>query len=317
MPYKRRPLCRPPSGSTNPARVRTRAGSGGRRGIRVGPRGFGQVAQLPALLVAKGAQRGRSRSTTSPRPDRPDHVRMPAVWRARRRRGNAAPRRRPRCRVELLLQPRLGRGRGSPARWLATSRAGAPAHGAPVADRVRQGESGSASGQRSDRRGRSSARVRGRSSSSRRPSAAISSVSAPASPRTKFDWLENVRARTDRITEVSDEGVAPGDQVDGGAHERHPYRLASLDQPGQLRWLQPLEARPQADVGRDRHLRLQPHQVLDRCRRGHGAPLQQQLAGQQRAVELPLAEYFLRQPRPRARAARTAARRTSCPRGRA
>jgi hypothetical protein len=81
------------------------------------------------------------------------------------------------------------------------------------------------------------------------------------------------------------QAVARRDQVDGGAHERYAHDLAVEEQ--LLERLRPEagDARPQADVGRPRRLRLDPDQMLDGGERRNPAPAQQELAGEQRPVQ--------------------------------
>lgn len=74
--------------------------------------------------------------------------------------------------------------------------------------------------------------------------------------------------------------VARRDGVDGGPHD------GALDEP--------LQSRPQADVARRRILRLQAAEALDRLHRAHAAAFEQQLAGEHRPVQLPLAEHPFR-----------------------
>jgi hypothetical protein len=52
------------------------------------------------------------------------------------------------------------------------------------------------------------------------------------------------------------------------AHERGAYRVATGDQPRQLIRLEPVEPRPERDVGIARHLRLHADEILDRPRYG-------------------------------------------------
>jgi hypothetical protein len=84
--------------------------------------------------------------------------------------------------------------------------------------------------------------------------------------------------------------VARGHQVHRPAHERQPHELALGQHAAELVRIEPAQARPQPEVGRQRRLRLEAEQVLHR--RDHRAvcTLQEQLSLQQRAVELAGAE---------------------------
>ena len=61
--------------------------------------------------------------------------------------------------------------------------------------------------------------------------------------------------------------------------------------------LEPLQPRPEPDVAGGRVLRLEPADLLDRARERHPRALEQQLAREQRAVELARREDALRQRR--------------------
>src|SRR5207249_8314492 len=64
----------------------------------------------------------------------------------------------------------------------------------------------------------------------------------------------------------------------------------SLDQARQLRGLEALKSRPQADVGQVRSLRLHSHQALDGEGGGRLAPREKHLAREQGAVQRPIVE---------------------------
>jgi hypothetical protein len=66
--------------------------------------------------------------------------------------------------------------------------------------------------------------------------------------------------------------------VDRLAHERPLDHLAALERPVELRALELLEARPEADVGVQCVLVLDPGQPLDRTRDRQLRALEQQLA---------------------------------------
>ncbi len=73
--------------------------------------------------------------------------------------------------------------------------------------------------------------------------------------------------------------------MDGGAHQPDAHGAAPVDQLGQLRGPEALEAGPEPDVGIRRHLRLHAHQPFDGRFGGEPPPLQQELPRQQRAIE--------------------------------
>ena len=73
-----------------------------------------------------------------------------------------------------------------------------------------------------------------------------------------------------------------------------PGRPAALEQAREVVALEAREARPQPDVHRRRVLRLQAAHALEHARRCEVAALEQQLAGEQRPVEVALAEDALR-----------------------
>ena len=92
-----------------------------------------------------------------------------------------------------------------------------------------------------------------------------------------------VEDRLDRRSEAG--GVAGADEVDRAAHEDHADGLAALEVAGQDLRVEVPEAGAQREVRRGRVLRLEPEEVLDGVERGHRGAFQQQLAGEQRAVE--------------------------------
>jgi hypothetical protein len=81
--------------------------------------------------------------------------------------------------------------------------------------------------------------------------------------------------------------VGGRDQVDRAAHEPGAHHAAVLQEPDELGGPEAVQPRPQAGVGLERLLRLQPDQVLDGREDRHPGPLQQQLAGQGGPVERP------------------------------
>ena len=90
----------------------------------------------------------------------------------------------------------------------------------------------------------------------------------------------------DRLDErAQPQRVVGGDEVDGRAHERGPDRAAIDDGVGQLGRIEARQARPQADVRRQRGLGLQADEVLERRLDRHRPPLEQQLAGEQGTTE--------------------------------
>jgi len=81
--------------------------------------------------------------------------------------------------------------------------------------------------------------------------------------------------------------IALGDQVDRRAHQRRLDDRPALERAGQRVTLQALHARPEPEVHRRRVLRLKAGNSLERSRNGQPRPIEQQLPGQQRAVQLP------------------------------
>jgi hypothetical protein len=79
--------------------------------------------------------------------------------------------------------------------------------------------------------------------------------------------------------------VARGGQVDGRAQQRAPDHRVPLDQAGQLVRVEPLEPRPQRDVGVVLLLRLERDQVLDHVDRGPPLAAEQELPLEQRPVQ--------------------------------
>jgi len=101
------------------------------------------------------------------------------------------------------------------------------------------------------------------------------------------------RAGEDRLDDrAQGQAVARGEQVDCRAHHRDPDGLPVADQRRQLVRVEAVQPRPERHVRRLRQLRLQADHVLDRLRRRHLHPAQQQLAMQQRAVQRPLAKHL-------------------------
>jgi hypothetical protein len=84
--------------------------------------------------------------------------------------------------------------------------------------------------------------------------------------------------------------IRRGDEVDGDPQERALRDAAPLERPIQLIPLEALEPRPQPHVHRRRVLRLDPAHALERLRNARAAALEQQLAREQRPVELALGE---------------------------
>ena len=65
----------------------------------------------------------------------------------------------------------------------------------------------------------------------------------------------------------------------------HADGLALLDRTAQLRRIEPIDPRPQSDIRVGRFLRLHADQVLDHLERRPPDPLDQELPGEQGAVE--------------------------------
>jgi hypothetical protein len=101
-----------------------------------------------------------------------------------------------------------------------------------------------------------------------------------------------------RADAVGEEPVVPvRHDVDGGAHERALDRAPALEGTRQLGEGEPLEPRPQRDVGRRRVLRLQPADLLERACERQPRALKQKLAREERAVQVARGEDALRQRR--------------------
>ena len=132
----------------------------------------------------------------------------------------------------------------------------------------------------------SCARVSGSSSRRARPAATISSTSTSRSCFPNGLPLQNIRSHDALHGRPQGEAVPVGDEVDRPAHERHPHRLAALDQALELLRPEALDARPERDVGVARLLRLQADQVLDHLGGRPFRPPEQSLALQQGPVEL-------------------------------
>ena len=131
---------------------------------------------------------------------------------------------------------------------------------------------------------RSSARVRGRSASSSRPGRDHLVDVDAGEPRRERGRL-NV-AREHRLRErVEREAVARGDEVDRRAHQLRPHRARVAISVAQLARVEALEPRPQRDVRVRRLLRLHARRAARSSRARRRRPLQQPLAGEQRAVE--------------------------------
>jgi hypothetical protein len=80
--------------------------------------------------------------------------------------------------------------------------------------------------------------------------------------------------------------VGARDEVDRHAHQRRLDHAAVLQRAGQGRALEAGEPRPQPDVHRRRVLGLDAADRFQRARQRHPRSLEQELAGEQRAVEL-------------------------------
>ncbi len=81
------------------------------------------------------------------------------------------------------------------------------------------------------------------------------------------------------------EAVVGGDEVDRGPHHHDAHDLAVEEQLPQLVGLEPVEARPQRQVGVLRHLGLQADEVLDGVEDGPVRAPEQELAFERRPVE--------------------------------
>jgi hypothetical protein len=85
--------------------------------------------------------------------------------------------------------------------------------------------------------------------------------------------------------------VGRRDQMDGAALERDADGGPVRDRVGQLARVERDDPRPERHVRVRRLLGLQADEVLDHVERGTGGALQQQLAPQQRTVEVPVREH--------------------------
>ena len=85
-------------------------------------------------------------------------------------------------------------------------------------------------------------------------------------------------------------GVVRGDEVDRASHHGEAGDPPVFVRSGQIAEFEAIDSGPQTDIRRSGSLGLHPDQVLDRCLAGDRRPLQQQLPGEERPVELPLAE---------------------------
>ena len=95
--------------------------------------------------------------------------------------------------------------------------------------------------------------------------------------RIGVDALDRAAERTARPEHPLDDGlhertqrrhVACRHQMDRGAHQRCPDHLPAHEQVGQLRGVEPVHTRPEADVRIHRHLCLHPDEPFDRLGRG-------------------------------------------------
>jgi hypothetical protein len=86
------------------------------------------------------------------------------------------------------------------------------------------------------------------------------------------------------------ESIARRDHVDGHAHERRAHGAALLEGRRELGGVEVPKPRPQRDVGRQRRLRLQADEVLERALDAARRASQQELAFEQGAVERARAE---------------------------
>src|SRR6185436_7107011 len=86
----------------------------------------------------------------------------------------------------------------------------------------------------------------------------------------------------------------PRDDVDRAAHECGLDHGASFECTREVVALEPAEARPEPDVRVRRVLILDPGNTLERARDRHAHALEQELAREQRAVQLALGERALR-----------------------
>ncbi len=80
--------------------------------------------------------------------------------------------------------------------------------------------------------------------------------------------------------------VARGDEVDGRAHQRPLRHRSPLERPRQPGALEALDPRPEPDVHRRGVLRLEAGHALERPGQGERFPPEEQLAGEQSAIQL-------------------------------
>ena len=81
--------------------------------------------------------------------------------------------------------------------------------------------------------------------------------------------------------------VCCGYQVNGGSHQAGPNRATFEHQGGQLLGAEVDDPGPQPDVRGERGLRLHADQVFEHLLGGAACALEQELAGQGRAIQLP------------------------------
>ena len=81
--------------------------------------------------------------------------------------------------------------------------------------------------------------------------------------------------------------------MDRRAHQRPLDDAAALERTGQLVALEAFDARPEADVHRRRVLRLDPADPVERLRNRRFRALEEQLPGQEGAIQLALGEHTL------------------------
>ena len=92
--------------------------------------------------------------------------------------------------------------------------------------------------------------------------------------------------------------VAARDDVDRRAHERRLDDRPALERPREIVAAEALEARPQPDVRVRRVLILDPADPLERARDRYAHALEQELASEQRSVQLALREHAVGHGRP-------------------
>ena len=81
------------------------------------------------------------------------------------------------------------------------------------------------------------------------------------------------------------QGIPRRDEMERAPQVAHADGLALLDRTAQLRRIEPIDPRPQSDIRVGRFLRLHADQVLDHLERRPPDPLDQELPGEQGAVE--------------------------------